>query len=535
MRSISRFRRIAGRWAAAGALAAAEALAVQVDVCPAGCDFSTLQAAINAAPAGTEIVLAVSLHDETDVLIHKSLTIRGLAGGSEIRAAVAPGTENGRVFLVPAGVSVVLRDLELVNGDVAGTGDGGGVHNLGDLTLERVEIRSSGAGGGGGALFNGAGATLIAHDSTFRASSAQYGGALYNAGTATLTGCVLSQSSADSYGGAIYNLGSLALHASAVADNYASLSGGGLYQVGEAPLLSIYRGTIALNLAGSLGGGLVILNGVAELVYSDVFDNDSAYGGGVLNNATFRFRNGTVGFNSAKKRGGGLYQGGTGGSTIENATITSNSAWEDGGGIYVQSPRSVNLYSSTVAHNLADADQDDFGSGGGIFVDSACIGSPFCTTARARIRNSLITSNYDLSLTANVRPWGHECDGDLTSLGYNLVRNGSASAAAACTVISDLTGLLLGVDPLLSGPANNGGVPSFETVAWTSALHPESPAAGAGDPGGCTGAGGQLLVADQREAPRVGRCDLGAYEAGGVAGSLEIFADGFESGNTAAW
>jgi len=535
MRATRKVRSVAGALAATAALLAAEAIAEEVDVCPSGCDFQTLQTAINAASAGDTIVLATTSHDETNVLVHESLTIRGLAGGSTIQAASVPGSGNGRIFSVPAGVTVVLRDLILVNGDVPGDGDGGSVHNLGRLTLERIEIRSSDAGRNGGAVFNGAGATLNASDSKFRASHAEYGGALYNAGTATMTSCFLGQSSAQSGGGAILNVGVLALHATAVSDNYSGFIGGGILQTGEEARLSVYRGTVALNQANSSGGGLAIEGGIAELVYSDVSDNDGNYGGGVLNEATLRFRNGTLSFNSAFNSGGGIYQAGSGSSSFENATISSNTARHDGGGIYVKSPRNVNLYSSTIAHNVADADQNDYGGGGGIFVDSTCVGSPFCTTARARIRNSIVADNADWSVTSNVSPWGHDCDGDLTSLGYNLVRYGSSSSAAVCTVISDLTGVLLGANPLLNGPTDNGGIPSFEAVAWTHSLHPNSPAIDAGNPAGCTGAEGQLLVADQREAPRVDTCDLGAYEYGSVAGSLEIFSDGFESGDTSAW
>jgi len=41
-----------------------------------------------------------------------------------------------------------------------------------------------------------------------------------------------------------------------------------------------------------------------------------------------------------------------------------------------------------------------------------------------------------------------------------------------------------------------------------------SAAINAGDPAGCKDDIGNILSADQRGAPRVGRCDIGAYEAG---------------------
>jgi hypothetical protein len=55
-------------------------------------------------------------------------------------------------------------------------------------------------------------------------------------------------------------------------------------------------------------------------------------------------------------------------------------------------------------------------------------------------------------------------------------------------------------------------------VTATHALGAGSPAIDAGSASGCTGPLGNLLVADQRGAPRVpapgGRCDLGAFEVG---------------------
>ena len=62
------------------------------------------------------------------------------------------------------------------------------------------------------------------------------------------------------------------------------------------------------------------------------------------------------------------------------------------------------------------------------------------------------------------------------------------------------------VDPHL-GPLQNNGGPT-----QTQALLPGSPAINAGNPAGCRDALGALLLADQRGFPRLGRCDIGAYE-----------------------
>ena len=60
-------------------------------------------------------------------------------------------------------------------------------------------------------------------------------------------------------------------------------------------------------------------------------------------------------------------------------------------------------------------------------------------------------------------------------------------------------------DPHL-GPLQDNGGPTY-----TQALLSGSPAINAGNPAGCSGKAG-ILTADQRGSPRVGRCDIGAYE-----------------------
>lgn len=112
--------------------------------------------------------------------------------------------------------------------------------------------------------------------------------------------------------------------------------------------------------------------------------------------------------------------------------------------------------------------------------------------------NSIISGNIDNSPDAS-HP---DCSGTLLSQGYNLIGDTSG-----CFIGGDISGNLTGVDPLL-GPLQDNGGPTF-----THALLPGSPAINAGNPAGCTDHLGNSLLTDQRGMPRVGRCDMGAYEA----------------------
>lgn len=80
--------------------------------------------------------------------------------------------------------------------------------------------------------------------------------------------------------------------------------------------------------------------------------------------------------------------------------------------------------------------------------------------------------------------------------GYNVVRD------ASCTFISAPAGDLASTNPLVSAPANNGG------LTKTAALAAGSPARDLIPLGSC------LLTGDQRGTarPQGGACDAGAYE-----------------------
>jgi uncharacterized repeat protein (TIGR01451 family) len=84
----------------------------------------------------------------------------------------------------------------------------------------------------------------------------------------------------------------------------------------------------------------------------------------------------------------------------------------------------------------------------------------------------------------------------IESLGYNLV-----GSSVGCTFAAT-TGDLTGFDPRLG---------QLEGSPGYLPLLPSSPAIDAGNPAGCEGSSGPLTT-DQRGFPRLGICDIGAYE-----------------------
>ena len=91
----------------------------------------------------------------------------------------------------------------------------------------------------------------------------------------------------------------------------------------------------------------------------------------------------------------------------------------------------------------------------------------------------------------------NDCHYILKSEGYNLIGD-----TDGCDFISG-AGDLLNYDPVL-GP--------FDATWGGHPLLPGSPAINAGNPAGCFGPNGELLVTDQRGEFRIDRCDIGAYE-----------------------
>jgi len=226
--------------------------------------------------------------------------------------------------------------------------------------------------------------------------------------------------------------------------------------------------------SGSSGAGIWNM-GSLTLSQSSVRSNQApssgviASGGGILSSGVLTLNNSTVSENSAGF-GAGLSVSGI--VTLNNTTVSGNQATAGiGGGGIRSSSATLVLNSSTVAENSGSP-------GGGIHQ----IGGS------TQIRNTIVAKN-----TGGSSP---DCSGNVTSLDFNLV--GDTTGCGFAPTTGDLTN----VDPEL-GPMI--GSPGYHP------LSPDSTAVDAGNPDGCLGSSGPLST-DQRGAPRVGRCDIGAYE-----------------------
>jgi len=369
-----------------------------------------------------------------------NLTVRRDTGG------------NYRICKVSITATVTISGLRISNGRVADD-HGGGIYNVGTLTLT---------------------------NSTVNGSNAYLGGGIYNTGTLTLTNSIVSDNSAEHGGGIDNDSGTVELINSIVSDNSAE-HGGGIDN--DSGTVELINSTVSGNSA-DYGGG-IYNDGMLTLEYSTVYGNEATSDGGGISNSNggaVELINSAVNGNEAISDGGGIFNDPNSMAELTNSTVSDNESGADGGGIY--NAGTLRLNNSTIGkYNFAS------GSGGGIWNDN---------NSTASFKNSIVARNIANSA-------GPDCynAATLISLGYNLVGDDSD-----CSFTTQ-TGDQVNVDPLLGDLRDNGG------PTETHALLLGSPAFDAIPIGSCTDHLGTPITADQRGVtrPQGCACDIGAYEA----------------------
>jgi len=230
----------------------------------------SLRQAINYASSGSTITFATNLSGQTITLtsgalnLNQSLTIdaSALAGGISIN-----GNTNDYVFGIASGATVFLNSLIITNGFAGEAYAGGGILNVGTLTMNQCTLAGN-AGRTSGAIGNYAG-KLTLNQCVVAGNSGVNGGGIGNFGNAslcTLNECTLAGNAATN-GGAIFNdaSGVLAVNQSTLADNNASVKGGGIYNTNKSvDAVSLSGSIIAANTAPS---GADIYNAGTAAIY----------------------------------------------------------------------------------------------------------------------------------------------------------------------------------------------------------------------------------------------------------------------------
>jgi hypothetical protein len=296
----------------------------------------SLRAVLAAAQNGDSIDFATNLSGQTIALtsgeldITRNITISGLGAGK----LTVSGRGISRVFAVPSGVTASISRLTIADGYAD---QGGGLSNSGNLTLAQVALTSnevsgdSAFSGVGGAIFNDAGATLNVLQSLFECNQViggtgiGFGGGIFNLGTVTIAGSTFDRNTAlggledlvigqGGQGGAIdnQNNGSVTITASTFTNNQAE-QGQATYGIGAA--IDSENGT-SLTVSdsaftGNTASGSVFGSGGAVFSYagSMAFSNCSFAGNQVT----------SAGFSD-----GGALEDQAGPAMLTNCTFTDN-------------------------------------------------------------------------------------------------------------------------------------------------------------------------------------------------------------------
>jgi hypothetical protein len=181
------------------------------DVCADGCQFTTVQAAIDALPPGSTIRLCAGTY--TPFTVSKDVTLIGVGDGEDPASnTVLDGQDSARVMFIDPGVTVTLQGLRVTRGFVSDS-EGGGISNLGNLTMTGCTVTDNHAVqpnpqgfGSAGAILNGPSATLTMTDCTISNNSAgiHSGGILLVEGAHTFTNCTFSGNTAGEFAGAMF-------------------------------------------------------------------------------------------------------------------------------------------------------------------------------------------------------------------------------------------------------------------------------------------------------------------------------------------
>ena len=261
------------------------ALAADWFVAPSGAQFSSIQAAVDAAGPGDMIKVARGTYGDIHtrpapagypgpanvtqvVLIDKALTVRGGYDAAFTEPpdpatypVVLEAVGQGRVILVKASGTVVIEGLSIISGRADGLGGaswgdaGGGICAVTTTVgIHICEIAFCSGASGGGVFLNACSDVEMTANRLFENEAADSGGGLYAHNTS----------------------GTFAFNE--FSNNSAGRFGGGMWSAYSAPvfLMDAFRG----NHAGMTGGGMVLYDSSGLVTGCRLQDNSAQQGGG---------------------------------------------------------------------------------------------------------------------------------------------------------------------------------------------------------------------------------------------------------------
>jgi hypothetical protein len=504
---------------------APDAPTADITVCASGCDYTTIQDAMDFASAGDVVLVLDPVHTERSISVNKDVIIRGQgAANTVVQAADVLGSAFGSVFNINSGVTATIEAMTIrhatrvatasvggvntnnrdawISGAAMAQANGGGISNRGTLTLRRCAVTKNQVMAEAEVDVQAiatAGVEQGDATATASATTAAYaqGGGVANFGTLTVEECSITDNTAT-----ITSTSSAKVYASvedetatATEDGTANATGdaqgGGIYNAGT---LTIINSTISGN-EGESEANATVSHASPSPSAEVVSENEEIREPG--RHTVARHGSGAEGPIVAVAGGDDAAAGSDGdvapASIAQPEAGTATATAYATGGLYnvgavrlryVTVSNNETVVSAAASHSVAGTASTDIDHVGGVKNEGGTL---------------VLISSIVVDQAA-----GPDCSGDATIIsgGYNL---DSDSTCIAEGVNNDLTDATPGLAPLAVNPPGETG---------THALLFGSPALnrvplgvnGCGDPVG----------QDQRGAPRPvpswNGCDIGAYE-----------------------
>ena len=190
------------------------------DVCPSGCTFKKVQAAIDAENPQLSIVRVCPGTYVGDLLITRSLTLIGAGDGDDPSTnTILQGSGTTSVVTVAGGSSTTTIENVRVTGGAGAYVGGGILNNFSTLTVTNCTVTGNRVNLNGGGIDNTSGTMTLNGCTVTNNDAANNGGGIGNSGTTTLNGCTVSGNRATNAGG-IFNFdGTVTLNTSVVSGN----------------------------------------------------------------------------------------------------------------------------------------------------------------------------------------------------------------------------------------------------------------------------------------------------------------------------
>lgn len=273
-------------------------------------------------------------------------------------------TGEGSIMNITAG-NANISDTNLSN--YSATGNGGAIYNAGTVSISGGTISSNtSTTAAGGAIYN-SGTTNITNSSFTGNTSKTDGGAIYNSGTATITNTsFVNNTSTSGNGGAIYNSGTLNI----IATDGNTVSFTGNKAGGIANDIYLDTGS-TLNLNAGNNAKLIFNDTIISNTLSNIINinksSNSTYTTGTIifndsvSNSTINLYDGFLSLSNSNNLSGDLFHmyGGsilnTGTTIINTGTITGNSQ-QINGALVTSSGSTTSITNSSFTNNNSQTD-----------------------------------------------------------------------------------------------------------------------------------------------------------------------------------